>query len=223
MARVAFQVSAGLLCACLGYASAGAQSFHEEFEGQALDPAVWTVDLGDGQITVADGVATLTCAGSSFPVATSVNDPFPPGDFVVRVRLRYTSVVRCGDGFGSLDNFWENYYGTACRPFLLWQDAFGWYSYTGNSAYHYIGSGPDTAYHVYEWTYVDGRYTFFLDGVSLSTGTCAPRATRVFFGHPHPIGCSPWTSFEIDYIHIEAYGATETTRPAWGGVKALYR
>lgn len=225
-ARAFFFVCAGLLCLSLAPASAGAQVFHDDFDGTALDPAVWSVELGEGQIVVADGVATLTCTGNPFPVATTKQDPFPPGDFLVRVRLRYVSVAYCGAGFGALDNFWEDYYGTACRPFLLWQDGGGLISYTGSAGMNYrISSGPDTEYHVYEWTYVGGAYTFFLDGTMRSTGDCAPRATRVFFGHPHPIVCNrtDWTSFVIDYVHIEPFGATDTQQQTWGRVKTLYR
>src|SRR5262245_31607635 len=66
---------------------AGAQVFHDDFNGDSLDPAVWSVDLGDGgQISVANGVVTVTCTGSTFPVTTTVEDPFPPGEFLVRVR-----------------------------------------------------------------------------------------------------------------------------------------
>ena len=223
MAKGFLFVCAWLCCSALLPRSAAAQVFHDDFDGTALDPTVWSVEVGDGQIVVADGVATLLCTGSTFPVATTVLEPFPPGDFRIRVRLRYVSVARCGDGFGALDNFWEDYYGTACRPFLLWQDAGGWYSYTGSSGYYYIGSGPTTEYHDYEWTYIAGRYSFFLDGAMLSTGDCAPRPTRLFFGHPHPIGCSPWTSFEIDYVHIEPFGETGTEKAAWGSMKSRYR
>lgn len=220
MARLCLLICAGI---CLFLPSpAVSQVFHDDFDG-ALDPAVWSVELGDGQIVVADGVATLSCAGNTFPVATTMQDPFPPGDFLIRVRLRYVSVAWCGDGFGALDNFWEDYYGTACRPFLLWQDASGWSSYTGSSGGSPIGRAPDAEYHVYEWTYIAGRYTFYLDSTMRSTGDCAPRATRIFIGHPHPIGCSPWTSFEIDYVHIEPLGATRTQAATWGQIKTIYR
>jgi hypothetical protein len=211
------------LCVALISGAAGAQVFHDDFDGTALDPAVWSVEPGDGQVSVADGVTTLSCPGNTFPVVTTLNDPFPPGDFLVRVRLRYVSVAWCGDGFGALDNFWEDYYGDACRPFLLWQDQLGWYSYSGGTGYYYIGPGPNTDYHVYEWIYLNGRYTFSLDGATLSSGDCAPRATRLFFGHPHPISCAPWTSFEIDYVHVEPTGATPTQKSTWGSVKARYR
>ena len=182
---------------------------------------MWSVEPGDGVVLVANGVVTMSCAGSTFPVATTVADPFPPGDFLVSVRMRYTSVGACGDGFGAMDNFWEDYYGTACRPFLLWQDT-GLYSYTGSSTSYAIG-GPTSEYHLYQWSYVEGRYTFLLDGVTLSSGDCAPRATRLFFGHPHPIACGPWTSLEIDYVRVEPIGVTPTRKSSWGSVKARYR
>jgi hypothetical protein len=62
-----------------------------------------------------------------------------------------------------------------------------------------------------------------MDGVVRATGGCAPRATSIFFGHPHPIGCSPWTSFAIDFIDVEPAGATSTAQQSFGSVKAHYR
>jgi hypothetical protein len=222
MARRLFYASA-LLCLCLGPELAGAQVFHDDFDGTALDPAVWSVDLGTGgQVVVADGVVTVTCTGNVFPVVTSVRDPFPPGDFLVRVRMRYNTVVQAGDGFGALDNFWGDE-GAACRPFLVWQDANVWLVEAGGPMY-LLDPRPDTQYHVYEWTYVAGRYAVDLDGTTLSVNDCALRPTRLFFGHPHPIVAGPpWTSFEIDFVHVEPFGATATQQPTFGAVKARFR
>jgi hypothetical protein len=88
----------------------------------------------------------------------------------------------------------------------------------------YLGARPDTQYHVYEWTYVDGRYAVAVDGTTLAVNDCAVRPTSLFFGHPHPIIAGPpWTSFEIDYVRVEPTGATPTQKMSWGKVKAAYR
>jgi hypothetical protein len=216
-----FCASWGLLCLALAPESARAQVFHDDFDGTALNPAVWSVELGEGQIVVADGVATLTCTGNPFPVATTIQDPFPPGDFLVRVGLRYFGVEYCGDGFGSVDNFFT----PGCRPFLLWQDSGGWYVYCGSSSYQLLTPTPQVGYHVYEWQYTSGQYSFALDGAVRMSGLCAPRPTGFFFGHPHPIACNrtDWTSFGIDFVHIEPLGATETPHSTWGSLKSVYR
>jgi hypothetical protein len=221
LAKRFFHVCVAFLC--LAPLTAEAQVFHDDFDGTALDPAVWSVDLGTGgQVVVADGVVTVTCTGNVFPVVTSVQDPFPPGDFVVRVRMRYNTVVQAGDGFGALDNFWGDE-GAACRPFLAWQDGNVWFVEAGGPMY-LLSPRPDTQYHVYEWTYIGGRYAVALDGTTLSVNDCTLRPTKLFFGHPHPIIAGPpWTSFEIDYVRVEPFGATPTQKSAWGSVKALYR
>jgi hypothetical protein len=203
-----------------------AQTFREDFNGAGLDSVVWVADLGDGQITVASGAVTLSGSGPTFPVVTTRQDPFPEGDFIVRVGMQYLSVANCGDGFGAMDNFWEDYgTGTACRPFLLWQDGGGLYVYTGSADKSaYLAAPPEAGFHIYEWAFVDGAYTFLMDGVVRGpSGTCAPRATSIFFGHPHPIGCSQWTTFSIDFIEVAPLGATPARKYSWGALKLLYR
>ena len=201
-----------------------AQVFHDDFDGDALNPAVWTIDATDGQVTVSDGYLYLSSASPVFPVVTSTNDLFPAGDFRVIVGLQYLAVDRCGDGFGSMDNFWEDYYsGTACRPFLLWQDSGGLYVYAGSSGLTGLAPPSDLGYHVYEWTYVGGQYDFWMDGVHRASGGCGPRPTKVFFGHPHPITCAPWTEFAVDFIDISPIGATRDVPLSWGKLKLTYR
>lgn len=221
----------GLALACAGIQIVGsglarAQGFHDDFNGTELDPSVWSADMGSGgQIVVANGVVTLSCTGSTFPVVTTQNDPFPPGDFRLRVGMQYLGNGNCGDGFGAMDNFWENYHGqNVCRPFLLWQDGAGLYVYTGSAGATGLAPPPETGYHIFEWVYMGGVYDFFMDGVLRASGGCAPKATSIFFGHPHPIGCVPWwSSFAIDFIDVSSIGVTPTRSPSWGGLKLIYR
>jgi len=174
-------------------------------------------------VVVSGGFVMLSCAGSEFPVVTSRSNPFPQGDWDLHVGMQYVSQAPCGDGFGAVDNFWEDYYGVACRPFLLWQDNGGLYVYAGSSGSTPIAPPPDLGYHVVEWTYLAGQYQFLIDGVPRASGGCGPPATRIFFGHPHPIGCSPWTSFSIDFIDVAPFGATPTATMSWGKLKQIYR
>ncbi len=222
MNRVSITSLAALILMIL-QTRAFAQTFRDDFNGAELDAGAWLAEPGNGLVALGNGVVTLSCSGQTFPVVTSRQDPFPPGDFRVRVGMQYLVTAHCGNGFGAMDNFWEDYHGVACRPFLIWQDNGGHYVYTGSSGNTWLGPAPDGAYHVYEWTYIGGSYEFFLDGVMRASGACGPRATRVFFGHPHPIGCSPWTSFAIDFIEISAVGATSSNTESWGRVKQVYR
>jgi hypothetical protein len=217
--------SLGLVAGVLALSCASiarAQTFHDDFNGTSLDPSVWSVELGAGQLAVGGGVATLTCSGNPFPVATTIQDPFPSdGDFAVTVGMRYTQVAYCGDGFGATDNF----HGEGCSPFKLWQDSGGWYVYCGSQDYTLLSPSPNTDYHVYEWDYVNGSYLFYLDGSLITGGSCAPRPTYFFFGHPHPITCNQtnWTSFQIDFVDIHPIGAVTTGETTWGHIKATYR
>jgi hypothetical protein len=138
--------------------------------------------------------------------------------------MKHVTTHVCGVGFGAMDNFWENYHGQqVCRPFLLWQDLGGLYVYTGSVGYTVLAPAPANDWHLYEWLYMNGQYQFSMDGIVRATGDCAPRATRVFFGHPHPVSCYPWTSMAIDFIEIVAQGAAADARTTWGGMKASYR
>jgi hypothetical protein len=221
LVRHSILVLACLFAATTAVGTARAQTFHDDFSGTSLDPSVWSVELGAGQLTVGNGVASLTCTGNPFPVATTIADPFPDGDFAVTVGLKYQQVAYCGDGFGATDNF----HGEGCSPFKLWQDSGGWYVYCGSQDYTLLSPSPNTDYHVYEWDYVNGYYLFFLDGVLVTGGGCAPRPTAFFFGHPHPITCNQtnWTSFQIDFVDIHPIGAVRTRAATWGRVKSTYR
>jgi hypothetical protein len=216
-----------LFCQCVlivAATDASAQVFRDDFNGTSLDSNAWSLDPGDGQAVVVNGELVLSCSGRVFPVVTSIRDIFPAGDFVVRVGMRYLQQSFCGDGFGAMDNFWENYHtGIPCRPFLLWQDTGGLYTYTGSAVPTFVMPGAQTTPHVFQWAYVAGRYEFSMDGVIHSWGDCAPRATTVFFGHPHPIGCSPWTSFAVDFIEIGPLELTAAKSLAWGSLKQIYR
>lgn len=133
-----------------------AQTFREDFQGAALDPNVWSVSLGDGAVTLESGWAVVMGGGGQPPVAITRVDPFPSGDFVVRVGAQYRSVAFCGDGFGALDNFFP-FFPQGCRPFLLWQDSAGWYVYSGGVPYTGLGASGELGNHVYEWRYFGGR------------------------------------------------------------------
>jgi hypothetical protein len=200
------------------------QGFRDDFDGTSLNSGLWNSEAGSGVIQVEGGFATLTCSGPTFPVVMSRPGLIPSGPIRVRVGLQYLTQSFCGDGFGAIDNFWENYHGAqVCRPFLLWQDGYGLYVYTSsiNSTVHL---GSDLGYHVYEWIYQDGAYQFSIDDIPQSGGSCAPPTTGIFFGHPHPIGCfGAWTSFRVDFVEVRPFGATVARRESWGRVQQIYR
>lgn len=224
--RRALMASVTLLVVLRSSGSATAQTLRDDFDGNALNPDKWVVDSASpSDVTVANGFMTLANSSSSFPVVTSKNNPFPDGDFRVRIGFRYVAQGFCGDGFGAIDNFWENYHGeNVCRPFMLWQDSGGLYSYTGSVGGTVLLAAPETSYHEVECTYVSGEYRLYLDGAFRASGACAPKATGLFFGHPHPISCGgPWSSLSVDYVEVSPIGATASGQHSWGKLKQLYR
>src|SRR5438067_2518808 len=54
----------------------GAQVFHDDFDGNALESTKWNV-AGGGVISVAGGTATLSAPCGQFPYVTTLNTPFP--------------------------------------------------------------------------------------------------------------------------------------------------
>ena len=209
-------IAVGFLC--LAPLTAESQVFQDDFDGTALNPAVWSVDVGTGgQVVVADGVVTVTCTGNVFPFATTMQDPFPPGDFLVSVRMRYNTVVQAGDGFGALGmkapavrfSFGRTAADCSSKRVVRWsiwvQDRIRSITSTNGPTSTAVMPLPSMAQ------------------LSRSMiAQCAP--TSLFFGHSHPIIAGPpWTSFEIDYVRVEPTGATPTQKMSWGKVKAAYR
>lgn len=202
--RIALFISCIPLAALL-ITSAGATVFHDDFDGAQLDPAKWSVQPGGGAITVQSGRARLSAPnGAVFPFVSTLVNPFPTtGDFFVRVGFRYVSVGEGGNGFGSL---W--YLEDPTPPVYIWQDVTGMRAGVGALWPHFLaGPGaPDTSYHVYEWSYIGGVYSFYLDGTLRVSSASDNRPVAFFFGH-HPTAYSQWTSQEIDFVHIESIAA----------------
>jgi hypothetical protein len=210
-----------VLCAQFATSRANAQVFHDDFDGTSLDPAHWVV-AGGGTITVAAGTATLSAGcGDAFPYVTTLNNPFPlTGDFLIRVGFRYPDPQAGGNGFGAVNGF---IVGQAGIGYWLWQDfcCGGLRAACGETVVP-IAPAPEINYHVYEWRYLSGVYYFYVDGVPTANAASSFRPTGFFFGHP-PTGFCPWTTQQIDFVHIESLGVTATAGTTWGSLKAIYR
>ena len=224
MARKLFYICAGMfllaLSSQLGIPNANAQVFHDDFNGTSLDPAHWVVS-GGGTITVAGGTATLSAPCGLFPYVTSLNNPFPAtGDFLIRVGFQYLDPKDGGNGFGATNGLTL---GQAGVGFWLWQDICcgGFRAACGETVVP-LAAAPETNYHVYEWQYLSGVYYFYVDGVLKASAASSFRPTGFFFGHP-PFDYCPWTTQQIDFVHVEPLGVTAVAGNSWGKLKAMYR
>ena len=99
--------------------AARADTFREDFDGPSLDPAKWSFSPGEGALTIVDGAAILSSPGGRFPYLTPVGNPFPDGDWSLRVRFRFPSVAACGNGLGSTRGGADP---MSQSGFALWQD-----------------------------------------------------------------------------------------------------
>ncbi len=192
-----------------------AQIFHEDFDGAALDPTRWHLEVGDGSCVMEDGRLTLSCPGGDFPYVTPIGNPFPAeDDILIRVGFRYPHVLSGGNGFGAQFTM---------HGFGVWQDSQGFLRLAVGDLYPVtVSAAIDNAPHVFEWRYVAGVWSAWLDGAFVASDPSDFRPTTLFIGHPpepHPY----WTTQEIDFLHIEALGSVPSQASTWGEVKGLFR
>src|SRR6478672_1632620 len=97
---VVFVALSALLVASLASA---APLFRENFDGATLDATKWSLDLGDGALSISNGCAVLTCPSGTFPFLLMKDDVLPAsGDFSVEIGLSYPSVTGLGIGISPL-------------------------------------------------------------------------------------------------------------------------
>lgn len=198
-----------------------AQVFHDDFNGTSLDLSRWNIQ-GGGNIAVAGGYSTQSAGcNEQFPYVTTITNPFPTnGDFLIRVGFSYPSPDQGGNGFGATNGFTIGLPGTG---YWVWQDycCGGLRAACGDLVVPIAPAG-DTQYHVYEWRYIGGVYSLYVDNVFMASDASTFRPDGFFFGHP-PYNYCPWTTQQIDFVHIEPIGVTGSRANSWGRLKAMYR
>jgi len=194
-----------------------AQVFHDDFESPTLNTELWNLDVGGGSAVLEAGLLTLSAPGEAqFPYLTPRGNPFPSeGGFLVRVGFRYPDVQLGGNGFGVEHSQ---------RGVGIWQDGCcgGLRVAIGEEYPVYVSEEVDTDPHIFEWRYLDGVYYMWLDDEFVGSSESTFRPSSFYFGHV-PAGYCPWTSQEIDFIHIEPLGGVPTMRQSWGRLKAVHR
>ena len=152
---------------------------------------------------------------------STIADPFPTsGDFLIRVGFSYPAPGVGGNGFGATTGFVIGQPGTG---YWVWQDfcCGGLRAVCGDLVVPIAPAG-DTSYHVYEWRYISGVYSLYVDNVFMANDESTFRPQGFFFGHPPRPYCE-WTTQQIDFLHIEPIGVTSSRANSWGRLKAMYR
>jgi len=216
-------LSVSLLWGLLLAGPASGQVFHDDFDGDAVDSSKWEVS-NFGASSVSGGKLHLVNDSCRYPFLVSKVNPFPPsGDFLCRVGFRFTSVQRGGNGMGTIED------GVFAVGFHLWQDNsdLGLRTGFGEIGYPFLNlsaSQPDTTYHVFEWRYEAGVYSFFLDGVKRGESRSAHVGDQLFIGHYEYCFTEPWSTSECDFVHVEWLNQPVPAQSAsWGAVKGAYR
>ena len=201
--------------------------FRDDFDGIALDPNRWTSFLNGGTIVVEDGLVKVYRGyGEAFPYIYAALEPFPPGDFAVKIRVRYTSGGPRGTGV-QLVRYLPVNSGLGCQfdPSLesglpiaaIWQGdgvvevahldrPLGcWMAPWPQRNPVPVGSAPQPESHAYEIRFVAGIISISVDGVDItSSTTVAERPHFLWFGNPATCWAGDWSGFEIDYIEVSA-------------------
>jgi hypothetical protein len=201
--------------------AAWAGTFREDFDGPSLDPAKWSFSPGEGGLTFVDGTVILSSPGGRFPFITPLGNPFPDGDWSLRVRFRFPSVAACGNGLGSTRDGADP---MSQSGFALWQDTgWGMRVAVGDMDPVNLVAGADTSFHEYEWDRLGRTYLFYFDGAFVGSDESDLSPTSFFFGHPQFVTCGTWTSQQIDVIQITSAGPTPTQRITMGRLRSYYR
>jgi hypothetical protein len=198
---------------------ARAGTFREDFDSASLDPTKWSVSPGEGGLTFVDGTVVLSSPGGPFLFLTPVTNPFPDGDWSLKVRFRFPSVSVCGNGLGSTR---DGAGPLSESGFALWKDN-DWGMRVAVGDIDPVNLVADTSFHVYEWDRLGRTYLFYFDGTLVASDDSDLRPTSFFFGHPQFVTCDGWTSEQVDFIQITAVGPTPTHRDTMGGLKSYYR
>jgi len=75
---------------------------------------------------------------------------------------------------------------------------------------------------VYEWRYLAGVYSLYVDGQFIDSDEDTFRPTGFFFGHTPATFC-PWTTQEIDFVSVVAERPVPAQTTTWGRLKAARR
>lgn len=208
--------------------------FFDDFAGSALDAALWEAFDNSQQLTVSGGTVSMSSDDSNgrFPYAITTTDPFPSGDFTLRVRMRHPSAAQLGVGLvldvgrpvnggspqedpGTLEvaGIWQDTSSNASLfAFFAPLDTFVGAANDPLTS-TIVGPAPDLAFHDYEFTYDACTRTMTVDVDGAFAGASAelvPRPRALWFGNPAVV-VGEWTHLELDEVEIVDESTSTTT------------
>ncbi len=198
-------------------ASVVAHDFVDEFNGNSVDTSLWTVDTGQGVVSVANGFLSLSApsSASGFPALTCATNPFAAGSWTFEIRMRYTNLHGGhGDGvelFRSPDGDGSPY------KTIIWQDLNNLAFFCSNTLMFVI-SGGDTEWHTYRLVYTVEQNVFaaYVDEVKRGEVPAEAQCDTIRIGNPRSGCCNGWNSFDVDYVRITPAEDTWHVNPANG-------
>lgn len=215
-------VAVAALAAMCCTASASAHLFNDDFDSGNLDSSKWYFS---GPIQAGASSVILLPNVGYFPVVQTLSSPFPAsGPFVLTVRMRWPAYGGYGNGLT------PGYYALG-RGFGAWSDiCCSWVGHAGAISVScgetypiQVTSFPDTAWHVYQWQYSGGVYTFYFDGALRASSASSFKPTMIRFGATNAQSSNGWNTLEVDYVRVDAGYITDVRLPSWGRLKAVYR
>ncbi|MBN1920465.1 MAG: hypothetical protein JW892_04425 [Anaerolineae bacterium] len=192
--------------------------FVENFD--TLDSAIWRLDVGSGNASLANGAVNLSSSGRRYPYLYTDAEIFPlAGDFSVSFRFRYPRVRVCGVGViigsyqmpvGLSESQTANRFQEAESKGVLagvWQDQ-------TSGMQLWFRAGPDRKeiyrrisgdWHEMTIEYRGNQYSLLLNGERVYTSKETPfRPAHIWLGHPANLGSAcAWSGLEVDYIRID--------------------
>jgi serine/threonine protein kinase len=194
-----------------------------ELEGERLgfQDIEWEFYENDGSIEVTEegGLILKAPVGKlcTFPFVCTTKDPFPQGDFIVRLEMQYLDSRQNGAGFEICRPKPRN----LCDPPLgyrkiinIWQDHSGSAHLAckvGGEDELFLESSPALKAHLYEFRFLlspdrrnKGIY-FLFDGKLIFVHLCEdiPRPMTMWFGQFRPDRTSlGWSDFKVNWIEV---------------------
>ena len=197
--------------------------FNEEFNAGFTNPSTWTTTQNEGIISFITGnTIRLFSDGGSFPFLYTNTNVFPSDNFKITIDLQY---LRSGPAYGNgiviTNNIPPNgttHPGPEYGIVGIWQDpADGLFIQVNylcpddNPGCSTISLTPfqpfldDLSPHTLEIEYVDQVYKIFLDSdLKFTSSPTLNRPSAVWLGNTAFVDPDGWSSFEVDYIHIES-------------------
>ena len=208
--------------------------FDDDFLGSSLDVSNWNLELGEGTVSLNNGVLRMSALGRRYPYIFTTANPFPgSGPFEVSYRFRYPQVYDCGGGIivtsyrppaglpqDEVAQLQQEAEETGVQA-GVWQDLHNglqlWFRSGADRADIPLPS-PSTGWNEMRIKYSGGFYKLFYNGKLAYTSLKTPhRPKHIWLGHPARLQSDcRWSNLAVDYIRVErtSAGPSDARQPA---------